>query len=65
MKDVIKWIGSTLIVLGILLALGTAGASDVDAICIDMAIVRVFIALVMVASGLVINCIIEKKENEK
>ena len=62
---VIKWIGIALIVFGFVLALGTAGASDVDAICIDMAIVRAGIAVAMVGAGLGITCIIEKKENEK
>ena len=62
---VIKWIGIALIVFGFVLALGTAGASDVDAICIDMAIIRAFIALAMVGAGTVITYLIDKKENEK
>ena len=62
---VIKWIGMALMVCGFVLMLGTAGASDIDAICIDMAIVRGVIALAMVVIGYGVIYIIEKKENEK
>ena len=61
----IKWIGMALIVCGFVLMLGTAGASDIDAICIDMAIVRVVGALAMMGIGYGAVYIIEKKENKK
>ena len=57
----IKWIGLVLVVLGFVLALGTAGASDVDAICFDMAIIRSFIALAMICGGFLTIYLIEKK----
>ena len=58
----IKWIGIILIVLGFVLALGTAGASDIDAVCIDMAIVRVFGSLAMACVGAIVVYCVEKKE---
>ena len=59
---VIKWIGSILMVLGFVIAIGTAGASDTNAICIDMAIVRLLGAMAMVCVGAVAIYIVEKKE---
>ena len=59
---VIKWIGIVILVFGFILALGTAGACDVDAICFDMAVIRALIALVMVFAGVLIVYIAEKKE---
>ena len=59
---VIKWIGIVILVFGFILALGTAGACDVDAICFDMAVVRAFIALFMVFAGVLIVYFAEKKE---
>ena len=60
---VIKWIGIALIACGFLLMLGTAGTSDVDAICFDMAIVCTVLGLVMVCGGCFAIYFIEKKEN--
>lgn len=65
MKKVIKWFGFVLMVCGFVFMLGTAGASDIDAICIDMVIVRSFIALAMVVTGFIVAYIMEKKEIEK
>ena len=59
---VIKWIGIAILVFGFVLALGTAGACDVDAICFDMAVIRALIAIVMVFAGVLIVYIAEKKE---
>lgn len=62
---VLKWIAKAVIVAGIILLFGTAGASDVDAICFDMAVVRAFLAMAMVGIGLVACCLIDKKEDEQ
>lgn len=61
---VIKWIAMATAIAGFILAIGTAGSSDVGTICIDVIIVRIFIALAMVISGVAVAYIIEKKENE-
>ena len=62
---VIKWIAVAIIVCGFVLMLGTAGASDIDAISVDVAIVRLFGALAMMGIGYGAIYIIEKKENEE
>ena len=61
---VLKWIAKAVIVFGIILLFGTAGASDVDAICIDMVIVRAFLDIAMMGAGLLAFCIIDQKEDE-
>lgn len=61
---VIKWIAMAIAIAGFILALVTAGSSDVGTICIDVIIVRIFIALAMVIGGFAAAYFIEKKENE-
>ena len=62
---VIKWIAVAVMAAGFILALGTAGSDEVGAICFDVLIVRMFVALVMVIGGFFAAYLIEKKENEK
>ena len=61
---VIKYIAMAIAIAGFVLALGTAGADEVGAICIDVIIVRIFVALAMVVGGVAVAYFIEKKENE-
>ena len=62
---VVKWIAMAVAVAGFILALGTAGASDVGIICFDTIIFRVFIALAMMVGGVAVAYFIEKKEYEE
>ena len=62
MKNVLKGIGITLMALGFLLMLGTAGACDVDAICFDMAVIRSVAAVFVACAGAILIYVIEKKE---
>ena len=49
-----KWGGGTLVLLGILLILGAAGASDNNLITFKQTIIRVMIGFTMVGAGTVI-----------
>ena len=62
---VIKWIAMAIAFAGFILALGTAGSDEVGAICFDVLIVRIFVAILMVFGGVITAYLIEKKENEK
>ena len=62
---VIKWIAMAIAFAGFILALGTAGSDEVGAICFDVLIVRIFVAMLMVFGGVITAYLIEKKENEK
>lgn len=61
----IKWIAMAIAFAGFILALGTAGSDEVGAICFDVLIVRIFVAMLMVFGGVITAYLIEKKENEK
>ena len=62
---VIKWIAVAIAIVGFIFALCTAGADEVGAICFDVLLVRIWVALAMVIGGVSLAYLIEKKEYKK
>ena len=60
-----KHIALIIAVLGFVLALGTAGASDADLIGMEEIFTRLLIALFMIVGGSVASYIFEQKEWEE
>ena len=63
MKTVLKWIATTAGILGFLLILGTAGASDAGSISGEVVATRCLWGLGMMLAGVASAYIIEQKEN--
>lgn len=60
--NVCKWVAIAMIIAGFVLALGTAGLSDNNAISFGEEVIRVLISVALAAVGAIAVYAIEKRE---